>query len=83
MIFTETELRGAYLIDLEPFEDERGWFARTWDAREFRDRGLMHAPVQASASHSGVRGTLRGMHYQASPFEEAKLVRCTGARSTT
>ncbi len=77
MIFTETELRGAYLIDLEPFEDERGWFARTWDAREFRDRGLMHAPVQTSVSHSGVRGTLRGMHYQAAPFEEAKLVRCT------
>jgi dTDP-4-dehydrorhamnose 3,5-epimerase len=77
MIFTETELPGAFVIDLEPHGDERGWFARTWDVHEFRERGLMDAPVQTSASHSAVRGTIRGMHYQAAPFEEAKLVRCS------
>jgi dTDP-4-dehydrorhamnose 3,5-epimerase len=77
MIFTETELSGAFVIDVEPFEDERGSFARTWCRDEFSKRGLMTDPVQTSTSFSPRRGTLRGLHYQVPPFAEAKLIRCT------
>ena len=77
MIFRETNLPGAFVIEPERFEDERGFFARTWDVNEFAARGLNPRLVQCSISFNRRVGTLRGMHYQAAPHEEAKLVRCT------
>ena len=77
MKFKETPLKGAYIVDPEPSEDERGFFARTWDQREFEAHGLNPRLVQCSVSFNSNKGTLRGMHYQAEPYEEAKLVRCT------
>jgi dTDP-4-dehydrorhamnose 3,5-epimerase len=77
LIFTETDLAGAYLIDLEQLEDERGFFARAWDVNEFAERGLSTRLVQANVAFNRSAGTLRGMHYQAEPHAEAKLVRCT------
>jgi dTDP-4-dehydrorhamnose 3,5-epimerase len=77
MIFRELRLCGAFVIDLEKLEDERGFFARTWCQREFEAHGLNSRLVQCSLSFTEKRGTLRGMHYQAAPHEEAKLVRCT------
>lgn len=77
MIFCPTRLSGAYVIKPEPNHDERGFFTRTWDKNEFRARGLNAELMQCSISYSLRRGTLRGIHYQAAPFEEAKLVRCT------
>jgi dTDP-4-dehydrorhamnose 3,5-epimerase len=76
MIFQETKLRGAYIIDLEPFEDERGYFARTFCRQEFEQRGLNSSIAQCSISYNHRKGTLRGMHYQASPHGEAKIVTC-------
>ncbi len=72
-----TALPGAWLIEPEPLADERGFFARTFCAEEFRAHGLDPAVAQCSVSYNRQRGTLRGMHYQASPHGEAKLVRCT------
>jgi dTDP-4-dehydrorhamnose 3,5-epimerase len=77
VIFTETYLTGAFVIDPERIEDERGFFARTWCQREFDAHGLETRLVQCSVSFNKLAGTLRGMHYQAAPYEEAKLVRCT------
>ena len=77
MRFKEAALKGAYIVDPERQEDERGFFARTWDQREFKERGLNPRLVQCSISFNSRKGTLRGMHYQANPYEEAKLVRCT------
>jgi dTDP-4-dehydrorhamnose 3,5-epimerase len=77
VIFRETPLPGAFLVEPERLEDERGFFARTWCAREFAERGLNAALAQCSTSYNARCGTLRGMHYQAAPHEEAKLVRCT------
>ena len=77
MIFSETEFAGAYLIDLEPIEDERGFFARTFCQHEFESRGLETGIAQTSISFSSVAGTLRGMHFQITPHQESKLVRCT------
>jgi dTDP-4-dehydrorhamnose 3,5-epimerase len=77
MIFTETELRGAYVIDLDRREDERGFFARAWCADELAARGLSARIAQCNVSYNGSEGTLRGMHYQAAPHGEVKLVRCT------
>lgn len=77
MIFTETKLKGAYLIDIERLEDERGFFARSWCRKEFQAQGLAPGLVQCNVSFNAKKGTLRGMHYQVKPFEEAKLVRCT------
>jgi dTDP-4-dehydrorhamnose 3,5-epimerase len=77
MIFTETKLKGAYLIDLDKHEDERGFFARAWCMDEFAEHGLNQRFVQCNISFNKKRGTLRGMHYQAAPYEETKLVRCT------
>lgn len=76
MIFKETGLKGAYLIEIEALEDERGFFARTFCRREFRKRGLNSAIAQCSISYNACRGTLRGMHYQEAPHAEAKLVQC-------
>lgn len=77
MIFTKTLLKGAYLIDLEPREDERGFFGRSWCRQEFIEHGLNPHLVQCNISFNKKHGTLRGMHYQADPYQEAKLVRCT------
>ena len=77
MIFTETKLRGAFVIDPERLEDDRGFFARTWCVREFETHGLNPRLVQCSVSYNTRKGTLRGMHYQAAPHAETKLVRCT------
>ena len=76
MIFTATALEGAWLVDIEKREDERGFFARTWDRREFETRGLNPELAQCSLSFNPREGTLRGMHFQIEPHEEAKLVRC-------
>jgi len=77
MIFMETTLKGAFLIEPERRSDERGFFARTWCQHEFAVEGLPTAWVQCNISFNRQRGTLRGMHYQAAPHAEAKLVRCT------
>lgn len=77
MRFTELDLAGAYLIDIESHHDDRGFFARTFDAREFSECGLFATVAQCSTSFNARRGTLRGLHYQAAPHEEAKVVRCT------
>jgi dTDP-4-dehydrorhamnose 3,5-epimerase len=70
-------LAGAYLIELEPISDERGFFSRTWCAEDFQRLGLNPNLAQCSVSGNTRRGTLRGMHYQAAPHTETKLVRCT------
>jgi dTDP-4-dehydrorhamnose 3,5-epimerase len=75
--FTETPLAGAFVVELEPIADERGMFARSFCQQEFRARGLDPAVAQCNVSYNAKRGTLRGLHYQAAPHEEAKLVRCT------
>jgi len=77
MIFTETKLKGAYVIDIERLHDERGFFARSWCQKEFQTQGLTPELVQCSVSFNAKKGTLRGMHYQVKPYEEAKLIRCT------
>jgi dTDP-4-dehydrorhamnose 3,5-epimerase len=77
VIFTETKLKGAFVIEPERIEDERGFFARTFCEREFEARGLNARVAQCSISFNRKKGTLRGMHYQVAPHEEAKLVRCT------
>lgn len=77
MIFTETKLAGAFVIELERHTDERGFFARTFCQQEFEAHGLKAEVAQCNVSFNKRKGTLRGMHYQAAPFAEAKLVRCT------
>ncbi|MDN3657165.1 dTDP-4-dehydrorhamnose 3,5-epimerase [Ferruginibacter paludis] len=76
MIFTETSLKGSYVIDLEPFTDERGWFARTYCKNEFNSIGHTKEWVQLNHSYTRQKGTIRGMHFQLAPFTEVKLVRC-------
>ena len=77
MEFHDTELQGACIIELEKLGDERGFFARTWCRKEFENQGLVARIVQANTSFNTRAGTLRGMHYQAAPYQETKLVRCT------
>lgn len=77
MTFTETEIEGAYLVDLAPFEDERGFFAYTFQKDEFAARGLASEFVECYVSFNRRAGTLRGLHWQAAPHGQAKLVRCT------
>jgi dTDP-4-dehydrorhamnose 3,5-epimerase len=76
MIFRETELRGPFIIELERLEDQRGFFARGWCKKEFYSHGLELNLVQANISKNNKTGTLRGLHYQVPPYEEAKLIRC-------
>lgn len=76
MLFQPTKLQDAYLIAIEPIEDERGFFARSWCRQEFATHGLESRLVQCNLSFNKVRGTLRGLHYQLPPAAEAKLVRC-------
>lgn len=77
MIFTETKLSGAFIIDLEKRGDSRGFFARSFCQDEFERHGLVNKVVQTNVSLSKHQGTLRGMHYQEAPYAETKLVRCT------
>ena len=77
MIFTETKLNGVHILEIEKLSDERGFFARTWCKQEFAKYGLNSNLAQCSISFNRKRGTLRGMHYQISPYRETKLVRCT------
>jgi dTDP-4-dehydrorhamnose 3,5-epimerase len=76
MIFTETSLPGVFLIDLEPISDSRGFFARSWCRKEFEEQNLCGTLKQMNTAFNEKAGTLRGLHYQVEPFEEAKVVRC-------
>lgn len=77
MKFTETKLKGAFLIDFEKREDNRGFFARAFCKKEFSEQGLETDLVQANCSYNFEKGTLRGMHRQIDPYQEVKIVRCT------
>ena len=77
MTFDETSVVGAYVVELEPIRDDRGFFARSWCGREFADHGLHPVFVQENVGFSDRSGTLRGLHFQKEPFEEVKLVTCT------
>jgi dTDP-4-dehydrorhamnose 3,5-epimerase len=77
MIFFETSLKGSFIIEIERLEDQRGFFARSWCEREFTKNNIGTKWVQANISFNKKKGTLRGLHYQASPHEEDKLIRCS------
>lgn len=77
MLFTETKLKGAFILDLELREDPRGFFARTFCMKEFEAHGLKPTVAQCNLSYNHKAGTLRGMHYQIAPATETKLIRCT------
>ena len=77
MIFTETKLKGAFLIDIERITDDRGFFGRSWDKEIMEQHGMNIKVVQSNISFNHSKGTLRGMHFQKHPYEETKLVRCT------
>jgi len=77
MLFQATSLKGAFVIEPERLEDERGFFSRSYCQREFEQHGLNPRVVQCNISYNNTKGTLRGMHFQVPPYEEAKLVRCT------
>jgi len=77
MLFTQTDLQDAYIVEPEKLNDDRGYFARTWCQREFQERNLDANLVQCSISFNKKKGTLRGMHLQLPPSSETKLVRCT------
>ena len=76
MTYVETLLKGAYIIDMQPIEDERGWFSRAFCMKEFRANGLCSEFVQHNSSFNLQKGTVRGLHYQLPPYEEIKVVRC-------
>jgi len=80
MKFAETKLKGAYLVEIQKIEDERGFFGRAWCQREFEEMGLNADIRQINTSFSREKGTLRGLHYQADPHQETKFVRCTQGR---
>ncbi|MFT2007814.1 dTDP-4-dehydrorhamnose 3,5-epimerase [Pontibacter sp. 13R65] len=77
MIFTETKLKGAYIVDIKRIEDDRGFFGRAWCKQEFEEVGLSTNVVQTNLSSNKKKGTLRGLHFQVTPHAESKLVRCT------
>lgn len=77
MKFVETPIAGAWLIEPEPHEDDRGHFMRAWCRREFENHAIAFTPAQANMAYSRKAGTIRGMHFQSAPAPEAKLVRCT------
>src|SRR5688500_17688726 len=77
MLFIETKLKGAFLIDVKRLEDDRGFFGRAYCKKEFEQYGLNTNVVQTNVSHNSKKATLRGMHTQVAPYEESKLVRCT------
>ena len=80
MIFTEIEKSGAYIIEIEKKEDERGFFARSRDKKEFEQKKINPNWTQSSISFNNKKGTIRGMHYQNMPFEETKTITCTQGR---
>lgn len=77
MIFKELPLKGAFIIEFQNIIDERGFFVRVWDKKIFQEKGLNSNLVQCNISFNKKSGTIRGMHYQEKPYEEAKLIRCT------
>ncbi len=77
MIFTPSNLQGAFILDIKKIEDDRGFFARSFCRKEMEEHGLNTNMVQANCSFNKTKGTLRGLHMQNPPFEESKLVRCT------
>jgi len=77
MIFKETKLRGAFIMELEKFEDDRGFFAHSWSPKDLIERGLEALLVESAISFNKKKGTLRGMHYQEAPYGQTKIVRCT------
>jgi dTDP-4-dehydrorhamnose 3,5-epimerase len=80
MKITETKLKGAFIIDMTPIEDERGFFARTFCVKEFAQHGLETNFIQSNASRSKIKNTLRGMHFQTNGSEEVKVIRCVRGR---
>jgi dTDP-4-dehydrorhamnose 3,5-epimerase len=80
MIFTETGLKGAWLIEIARVEDRRGFFGRSWCAREFEEHGLKAGIRQINTSFTKKKGTIRGLHYQVDPHQETKFIRCTRGR---
>jgi dTDP-4-dehydrorhamnose 3,5-epimerase len=80
MNFIETPIAGAYLLQLQPIADDRGWFGRGWCSRELGEHGLTGAMTQLNAAYTVREGTVRGLHYQLPPDDEAKLARCTKGR---
>ena len=78
--FVELKIKGVYLISIEKIEDSRGFFARTWDDQEFKNRNLESNFVQSSISFNKKKGTIRGMHFQLSPYEETKIVSCIAGK---
>jgi dTDP-4-dehydrorhamnose 3,5-epimerase len=77
MIFQKTKLEGAWIVDINRLEDQRGFFARSFCQREFEEHGMNPRVAQCNVSHNSQKHTLRGMHMQIYPFQEAKLVQCT------
>lgn len=77
MIFTETKLKGAYIIEIKKIGDERGFFGRSWCANEMAEAGLNPKIAQINTSLSKYKGTLRGLHFQIAPYRECKMIRCT------
>jgi dTDP-4-dehydrorhamnose 3,5-epimerase len=75
--FEPATLEGSFVVTMEPFEDDRGWFARAWCEHEFREHGIDVRVVQTNVSHNRYRGTIRGLHWQTDSYAEAKLLRCT------
>jgi dTDP-4-dehydrorhamnose 3,5-epimerase len=80
MIFTETKLKGAWIIEIKKIEDDRGFFGRSWCRHEFEERGLNGNLCQINTSLTLKKGTIRGMHYQIDPYQETKFIRCTRGR---
>jgi dTDP-4-dehydrorhamnose 3,5-epimerase len=80
MIFTQTNIKGAFIIDVKRIEDERGFFGRAFCQNEMKEQGLNPVVAQTNISHNKLKGTLRGLHFQEAPHEESKLVRCTRGR---
>ena len=76
MTFTETRIPGAWIVDITPIHDHRGFFAMTWEAEEFAARGLDASLAQCNLAFNHRQGTLRGLHFQRAPHEQVKLVRC-------
>ena len=76
MKFNELEIKGVFLIEIEKYIDERGFFARTWDRKKFLENNLNSDLVQCNISFNSKKGTIRGMHFQSHPYQEAKLIRC-------
>lgn len=81
MIFTETKLKGAYVIELEKLEDERGFFSTLWNDKIFEEKKLNAKLFECNISFNKKKGTLRGIHYQLSPYEGSKLIRCTRGKT--